>query len=108
MELSSKSIATESPKVAFINRVTMTDLPYLFPLSNKGILTIKKKSFCPPPFRRKAEGHCFWFSVGRGAWRVVRGSEFLVGTLSPYSSHSFCPILLQLYRCFKDGLKMCM
>ena len=47
-------------------------------------------SFCPPPFRRKVEGHCFWFSVGRGAWRVargawcvVRGSEFLVGTLSP-------------------------
>ena len=53
--------------------------------------------FCPPPFRRKVEGHCFWFSVGRGAWcvargawrvvrgawRVVRGSEFLVGTLSP-------------------------
>ena len=38
---------------------------------------------CPPPFRRKVEGHCFWFSVGRGAWRVVRGSEFLVGTLSP-------------------------
>ena len=23
--------------------------------------------YCPPPFRRKAEGHCFWFSVGRGA-----------------------------------------
>ena len=39
--------------------------------------------FCPPPFRRKVEGHCFWFSVGRGAWHVVRGSEFLVGTLSP-------------------------
>ena len=39
--------------------------------------------YCPPPFRRKVEGHCFWFSVGRGAWRVVRGSEFLVGTLSP-------------------------
>ena len=66
---------------------------------------------CPPPFRRKVEGHCFWFSVGRGAWCVVRGawrvvrgawcvvrgawcvvrgawcvvrgSEFLVGTLSP-------------------------
>ena len=32
--------------------------------------------YCPPPFQRKAEGHCFWFSV-------VRGSEFLVGTLSP-------------------------
>ena len=46
--------------------------------------------YCPPPFRRKVEGHCFWFSVGRGAWHVVRGawcvvhgSEFLVGTLSP-------------------------
>ena len=32
--------------------------------------------YCPPPLRRKAEGHCFWLSV-------VRGSEFLVGTLSP-------------------------
>ena len=47
-------------------------------------------AYCPPPFRRKVEGHCFWFSVGRGAWCVargawcvVRGSEFLVGTLSP-------------------------
>ena len=35
------------------------------------------RSFCcPPPFRRKAEGHCFRLSV-------VRGSGFLVGTLSP-------------------------
>ena len=25
-----------------------------------------------------------------------------------YSSHSFWPILLKLYRCFKDGLKICM
>ena len=24
--------------------------------------------YCPPPFRRKVEGHCFWFSVGHGAW----------------------------------------
>ena len=24
------------------------------------------------------------------------------------SSHSFWPILLKLYRCFKDGLKICM
>ena len=46
--------------------------------------------YCPLPFRRKAEGHCFWLSVVhgswrvvRGTWRVVRGSEFLVGTLSP-------------------------
>ena len=31
---------------------------------------------CPPPCRRKAEGHCFRLSV-------VRCSEFLVGILSP-------------------------
>ena len=24
--------------------------------------------YCPPPFRRKAEGHCFRLSVARGAW----------------------------------------
>ena len=39
--------------------------------------------FLSPPFRRKAEGHCFRHSVVRGVWRLVRGSEFLVGTLSP-------------------------
>ena len=38
--------------------------------------TIFYKFYCPPPFQRKVEGHCFWFSMGRGA-------EFLVGTLSP-------------------------
>ena len=53
---------------------------------------------CPPPFRRKAEGHCFWLSVVHGWWRVVRGAwcvargawcvargawfRILVGTLS--------------------------
>ena len=41
-------------------------------------------------------------------WCVVRGSEFLVGPCPLNSSHSFCPILLKLYRCFKDGLKICM
>ena len=35
-------------------------------------------TFCPPPFRRKVEGHCFGFSVGRGAWRVARGAWFRV------------------------------
>ena len=34
--------------------------------------------YCPPPFRRKAEGHCFWFSVGRGVWCVVRGAWFRI------------------------------
>ena len=59
--------------------------------------------FCPPPFRRKAEGHCFWFSVGRGAWFQIFSRYFV-----PLTPPSFCPILLKLYRCFKDGLKMCM
>ena len=43
--------------------------------------------YCPPPFRRKWKYTVFGFPwgvvVARGAWRVVRGSEFLVGTLSP-------------------------
>ena len=46
--------------------------------------------------------------VVRGAWRVVRGSEFLVGTLSPLLLPQFLSDPLKLYRCFKDGLKMCM
>ena len=37
--------------------------------------------YCPPPFRRKARGHNIRLSVVRGAWFVVRGSEFIVGTL---------------------------
>ena len=39
-------------------------------------------TYCPPPpFRRKARGHSIRLSVVRGAWFVVRGSEFIVGTL---------------------------
>ena len=34
-----------------------------------------------PAFSKKSGGTLFL--VFRGAWRVVRGSEFLVGTLSP-------------------------
>ena len=34
--------------------------------------------FCPPPFRRKVEGHCFWFSVVHGAWCVARGAWCVV------------------------------
>ena len=32
---------------------------------------IGKESYCPPPFRRKAEGHCFRLSEVRSAWCVV-------------------------------------
>ena len=38
-------------------------------------------SYCPPPFRRKARVHSIRLSVVRGAWFVVRVSEFKVGTL---------------------------
>ena len=41
-------------------------------ISSSGLLALlssffSPRHFCPPPFRRKAEGHCFWFSVVRGA-----------------------------------------
>ena len=52
-------------------------------------LIIDPVNDCPPPFRRKAEGHCFWLFMGRESWCVmrdacvvVRGSGFLVGTWS--------------------------
>ena len=37
--------------------------------------------YCPLPFRRKARRHGIGLSVVPGAWRVMRGSEFVVGTL---------------------------
>ena len=37
--------------------------------------------YYPPPFRIKARGHSIRLSVVRGAWFVVRSSEFKVGTL---------------------------
>ena len=36
-----------------------------------------------PAFSKKSGGTLFRLCVVRGAWRVVRGSEFLVGTMSP-------------------------
>ena len=38
--------------------------------------------FCPPPFRRKAEGHCFRLSVVRGAWFRIF-SRYLVPSTPP-------------------------
>ena len=38
-------------------------------------------SLLSPAFLKKSGGTLF--SAFHGAWRVVRGSEFLVGTLSP-------------------------
>ena len=64
---------------------------------------------CPPAFSKKSGGTLFL--AFRGAWRVARGAWFRIFSryLVPLTpSHSFCPILLKLYRCFKDGLKKCM
>ena len=43
----------------------------------------------PRLFWRKSSGHSIRLSVVRGAWFVVRGSEFIVGTL-------WAQLLLQL------------
>ena len=37
------------------------------------------------------EGYCFWLSVVRCMWYVVRGSGFLLGTLSPQLLPQFLP-----------------
>ena len=41
----------------------------------------RTEPYLSPAFSKKSGGTLFL--VFRGAWRVVRGSEFLVGTLSP-------------------------
>ena len=59
-------------------------------------------TFCPPPFRRKAEGHCFWFSVGRGAWFQIF-SRYLVPLTPPTvyvrSFWNFTGVLRMVWRC---------
>ena len=65
-------------------------------------------NYCPPPFRRKVEGHCFWFSVGRGAWCVARGAWFRVfnryfvpltpPTVSVRSFWNFTDVLRMVWR----------
>ena len=38
----------------------------------------KDPDFCPPLFRRNAEGHCFRLSVVRAVWSVARGAWFRI------------------------------
>ena len=67
----------------------------------------ERKIFVPRLFEEKRRDTVFGFPwcVARGAWCMARGSEI---PCPLNSSHSFCRILLKLYRCFKDGLKICM
>ena len=70
--------------------------------------------YCPPPFQRKADGHFFQLSVLPSVRPSVRPS-FRLSVPLKYnvpcvrnSSYSYMPILLKLYRCFCQGLKICM
>ena len=67
------------------------------------------KSYCLPPFRRKARGHGIWLSVVRGAWRVMCGvwfrvcSRYLVSTtVTPpvfdQSFWNFTGVLIMVWR----------
>ena len=65
--------------------------------------------YCPPPFRRKAEGHSFRLSVLPFVRPSVRPSFRPPKVLCTLCAQlSFMPIHLKLYRCFCHGLKICM
>ena len=61
---------------------------------------------CPPPFRRKAEGHSFRLSVMPSFCPSVPLKEY--EPCGRNSSYSFILILLKLYRCLDHALKICM
>ena len=73
-----------------IDKIVLND--YLGPIL---VLTIETKcsrhqKYCgylkillSPTFSKKSGGTLFLVFRGRGAWRMVVGSKFLVGTLSP-------------------------
>ena len=63
--------------------------------------------FCPPPFRRKAEGHSFRHSVLPSVLPSFRPPN-IVGTLCAQLLLQFYADPLKLYRCFSHGLKICM
>ena len=67
--------------------------------------------FCPPPFRRKGEGHSFRLSVLQSVLPSVFPSFHppkVLCTLCAQLLLQFMPIHLKLYRCFCHGLKICM
>ena len=53
------------------------DPSIFFHVVSRSFLNTVESRYCPPPFRRKAEGHCFWFSVGRGAWFRIFSRYFV-------------------------------
>ena len=67
-------------ELAIVGNVPCEKLDPLHPKvwSNASLFTV----YCPPPFRRKAEGHCFWLSVVHGAWFRIF-SRYLVPLTPP-------------------------
>ena len=72
-------------------------------------------TYCPPPFRRKAEGHSFWLSVLPSVLPSVRPSV-RPSFRPPIGVCTLCAqLLLQFYsdsfetlQCLHHALKMCM
>ena len=63
--------------------------------------------YCPPPFRRKAEGHSFWLSVIPSVRLFVRPSVCPSVLPSPYRVCTLCAqLLLQFYSDSFETLQM--
>ena len=65
--------------------------------------------FCPPPFRRKAEGHSFWLSVLPSVHPSVRPSvrsSFRPSFRPPIGVCTLCAQLLQFYSDSFETLQM--
>ena len=104
-----------------LNHVYSTTLAAHIKRYNKQLQNFKSHFclYCPPPFRRKVEGHSFRLSVlpsfHPSFLPSVRPSAFRPSVPLKYyvpcvrnSSYSFMAILLELYSCFCHGLKICM
>ena len=60
-----------------VDRIYPTELQL-----NRANSSSTEAPFCPPPFRRTAEGYCFWLSVVRGEWFRIF-SRYLVPLTPP-------------------------
>ena len=73
--------------------------------SCRTINTVIYTALLSPAFSKKSEGTRY--SAFRGEW-CVKSDAWCVAPCERNSSYSFGPVLLQLYRCFNHGLKICM
>ena len=80
---------------SFKPRLNSTKLATLLPIM---VRMCKSNIVCPPPFRRKAEGHSFWLSVACGAWFRIF-SRYLVPLTPP-------TVFVQSFWNFTGALRM--